>query len=266
MFEATKNNRVYQKALRHPQHEERDFCTDAQKNIDVLQLLKVAQDPHPEFSVDKLAPVGTSVYGGGVILKSIPGMGAVYDWRGTAWTRPMIEGNHNPILYVQHIPVIPQMVGIADFVRLRDVLVAQGLGVQTGTDGTGNVALFTEFNKMCYQARGANQFSVGNENMHYSIGDEWTKRQLRASAWLVNLAKEKEGIPAGMADLEPGGGIVRVARHGQTSHKMVSIMAGYKDRSDPGPLYDWEYVYYAVVKWRERIANGTADELGFEGI
>jgi hypothetical protein len=158
------------------------------------------------------------------------------------------------------------MVGIADFVRLRDVLVAQGLMVQNATDGDGNVALYTPMNRLCYQARGANQLSCGTEHTHMSINDPWSRRQLRASAWLVNQAKDKYELPIGNAVLGSGSGVVRIGKRGQTTHKAVSHYAGYDDRSDPGSGYDFEYVHKCVVVYRQRVADGTADTKGFEGI
>jgi hypothetical protein len=228
------------------EHEEKDLCS---VSIDAAITPEAAM-MHPEFAAAIKAPEGATIIGDGKVLKDVRGMGRIYDWRASPWT-PASGGRINPIVFVQHIPVVPNMAGIADFVRLRDVLVAQGLMVQNATDRDGNIALYTPMNILCYQARGANQMSCGTEHMHMAIGETWTKRQMRASAWLVNQAKDKYGIPAGMADLEPGGGIVRVARRGQTSHRMVSDMAGYHDRTDPGGGYDWEYVYHCVLFYRQ---------------
>jgi hypothetical protein len=79
-----------------------------------------------------------------------------------------------------------------------------------------------------------------------TTGESWTKRQLRASAWIAQLAHRKHGIPLSMANLEDGAGLVRVARRGQTSHQNVSAHAGYHDRTDPGSGYDWAYVRHCA--------------------
>lgn len=273
MFEATADYLRYRSARQHLEHEQRDLCSTEVPTItgwgavgtDVLALIQAGQSPDPRFARDRTLLAGSAIIGGGTVLMTIPGMGTVYDWRGTHWSPPN-GGTQQPIIFVQHIPVVPNMVGIADFVRLRDVLVAQGLMVQNATDKDGNVALYTHMNRLCYQARGANQMSCGTEHMHMTVGEEWSRRQLRASAWLVNQAKTKYGLPAGDATLKPGPGVVRVAGRGQTTHEEVSNAAGYHDRIDPGKGYDREYVYKCVVVYRERIADGTALTKGFEGI
>jgi hypothetical protein len=266
---------AYRRARQRPEYEERDLCELADHPERAAALLAGADRP----SMLPLPPVlptadqvnrlvSMELIGGGKILKHVPGMGAVYDWRDSPWT-PVPQGGVKikPIVFVQHIPVVPNMEGIADFVRLRDVLVAQGLMVQNATDSDGNVALFTPMDIMCWQARGANQFSCGTEHMHLSIGEEWTRRQLRAAAWLVNQAHDKHGIPIARAALGTGsGGIAKVVKRGQISHMRVSKSAGYNDRSDPGEGYDWEYVRRAVVTYRQRIADGTAEAKGFTGI
>jgi hypothetical protein len=121
-------------------------------------------------------------------------------------------------------------------------------------------------NVLCYQAKGANQVSCGTEHMHMTVNEEWSKRQLRASAWLVNQALEKHGIPAYEGKVASGAGVVRVLSKGQTSHKRVSQAAGFNDRIDPGAGYDFEYVRYCVIKYRGRIQDGVADSKGFEGL
>lgn len=267
-LEALRDRFAYKRARLHMEHEQKDLCSLALDPV----LHADAATTHPAFATAAKARVGASIIGGGTVLKDIPGMGRIYDWRTSPWT-PANGGRINPIVFVQHIPVVPNMVGIADFVRLRDVLVAQGLMVQNSTDREGNVALFTPMNVLCYQARGANQVSCGTEHMHMTIGEEWSKKQLRAAAWLINLAKEKHGIPAHWGKLGDGDGVVRVLERGGTSHQEVSDAAGFHDRSDPGIKgrdpgggYDREYVYRCVTVWRERIADGTADTKGFEGI
>lgn len=243
---------AYRKAKKYPELEEMDFCSrqhDYQTRGDLAQLGMHLDRPDPIFSVQRSQPAGTTIVGGGKILKTVPGMGTIYDWRGTAWSQPN-GGTIKPLIFVQHIPVVPNMAGIADFVRLRDVLVAQGLMVQNATDKDGNIALYTHMDRLCYQARGANQVSCGTEHMHMTLGEPWSKQQLRASAWLVNQAKDKYGLPVHQGVLKPGNGLVRVAQRGQTTHQRVSDAAGYHDRSDPGSGYDFEYVYHCVVYYR----------------
>jgi hypothetical protein len=209
-----------------------------------------ASTEHPMWPEARDAHSGDRVAFGGRVIADVPGMGKVYDWRNTAWSQP--NGGKIPLLlFVDHIPVIPQMPGIADFIRLRDVLYAQGLRVQTSTDGSGNVALFTPFNRLCYQARGANSFSMGCEHMHYSTGEPWTRHQLNASSYVHWMAREHHGLRANDGQLASGNGIVRVVRKGRTSHRLVSAYAGYNDRSDPGDkpqgTYDKEHVLKGVV-------------------
>jgi hypothetical protein len=179
------------------------------------------------------------------VLKKIKGMGTVYDWRGTGLLPPN-GGRITPLIAVEHIPVYPNKPGYQDFVGLAAVLRAQGLSLQAATDRDGNVALYNPFDVLCYQARGANQVSFGVEHMHMTVDEDWTRRQLRASAWIWQLAERKHGIPCQMADLDDGPGTVRVRRRGHTSHKNVSARAGYHDRSDPGPKYDWGYVKHCA--------------------
>ena len=240
----TELERAYRKALDNLANEERDL-----HEIDDLleEVLGRADEP-------ALGPLGAGrLPGGGKVLKDIRGMGKVYDWRTSSWT-PSNGGKIPVHAFVHHIPVIRNVKGIADFIRLRDVLVAQGLMVQTATDREGNAALYTPFNSLCYQARGANSFTTGCEHMHFSTSEDWSKSQLRASAWLVNLCKEKHNTPAlQRAQLARGAqGVARVTRKGQTTHEAVSKAAGYHDRSDPGPKYDWEYVNHCVRFFRKR--------------
>jgi hypothetical protein len=254
------NNLAYQQARRKvDEYEQRDLCaltqdfvtgpfsggTNAEEFFSGLEL-----GASPEFDAARTMAEGSMIVGGGRVLKKVRGMGTVYDWRGSSWT-PASGGKIKPLVFVQHIPVVPNMAGIADFVRLRDVLVAQGLMVQNATDRDGNVALYTPMNMLCWQARGANQFSCGTEHMHMSIGEDWTKHQLRASAWLVNQALDKYNIPTYRGNLAAGDGVARVKVRGQVSHEQVSRAAGYNDRTDPGNKYDWEYVRKCVFFYRE---------------
>jgi hypothetical protein len=229
-------------------HDADDALASALRQEDLYAHLRAA----PAKVGDLLsAPLGSSIIGGGHVLKDVKGMGKVYDWRTSPWT-PANGGSIKPLAFVHHIPVVPNSVGIGDFVTLRNVLVAQGLMVQTATDREGNVALFTPFNRLCYQAKGANQITCGCEHMHLTTGEAWTKHQLRASAWLVNQALEKHGIPAtAWASLGSGKGFVTVKRRGQTTHESVSAHAGFHDRTDPGHGYDKEYVDHCVHYYRK---------------
>lgn len=225
-----------------------DCCALSESSSSLRAAINDATAPHPEWAKARDAQIGERVAFGGQVIAHIPGMGRVYDWRNTSWSQP--NGGKIPLLlFVDHIPVIPNMPGVADFIRLRDVLYAQGLRVQTSTDASGNVALFTPFDRLCYQARGANSFSMGCEHMHYGINDPWSRHQLNASSYLHWLAREHHGLRAHAAQLAPGNGVVRVVRSGQTEHKAVSHYAGYDDRSDPGPVYerDEEHVVKGVV-------------------
>lgn len=259
MLQVVENRLSVYEAKKHPELEGRDFCrTFGGDNADkhgphytIPALVDPSSaKPHPAFELQRGMPEGSSIVGGGRILKTVKGMGTIYDWRGTQWSQPN-GGLIKPLVFVQHIPVVPNMAGIADFVRLRDVLVAQGLMVQNSTDRDGNVALYTPMNRLCYQARGANQQSCGTEHMHMTLGEPWSKQQLRASAWLVNQAKDKYDLPAHQGSITGAGqGLIRVVKRGQTTHQRVSDAAGYHDRSDPGSGYDFEYVYHCVEFYR----------------
>lgn len=231
---------------------EHDVIKHAQKpSEDWLEALTVPVAGEFDEELDRLiGDTGDRVVGGGVVLKDLPGAGRVYDWRDSSWT-PTNGGPITPLIFVQHIPVVPNVAGIADFVRLRDVLVAQGLMIHSATDREGNVALFTPFDYLNYQARGANSFSCGCEHMHMTTAEDWTEKQFRAAAWVVNLAKNKHDIPAATGELGSGNGVVRVLDEGQVSHQRVSAAAGYNDRSDPGSGYSFSHVRELVIWWRE---------------
>lgn len=169
-------------------------------------------------------------------------LSSIYDYRRE--TSP--NGGVIPIrACVHHIPVVRNVAGRADFDTLRQVLLAQGLMVQYSTDTEGNIALYTQANRLCYQARGANSVSCGIEHMHYAVGEPWSKKQMRAAGWLAQYLEREHGLPLRMADVEPGGGgVARIARTGHTSHEQVSKMAGFNDRSDPGRGFDYEQVFH----------------------
>lgn len=183
---------------------------------------------------------------------NIAGMGRVYDWRGTGLLPPS-GGAINPLVMVEHIPVVPNVHGTADFVTLANVLRAQGLSLQAATDAEGNVALYNRLDALCWQARGANSASCGVEHMHMSTGEPWTRLQLRASGYMWWRAHRFQGIPMRRGSLANGGrGLCRVTRTGHVSHQLVSATAGYNDRTDPGPKYDWHYVEKAARYFSKR--------------
>lgn len=244
---------AYQRALRGASdHEQRDLCSLGDlllpRHITLADASPLSESA--DFNQARTLPEGAGIVGGGVVLKKVRGIGTIYDWRKSPWT-PSNGGRIKPLVFVQHIPVVPNMAGIADFVRLRDVLVAQGLMVHNATDRDGNIALYTPMNVLCYQAKGANQQSCGTEHMHMTLGETWPKRQLRASAWLVNQANLKYGLPIANGVLTSGSGVVRVSRRGQVSHRRVSNAAGFHDRTDPGDGYDYEYVRHCVAYYRQ---------------
>lgn len=179
-------------------------------------------------------------------VREIPGMGGkVYDWRGTGLL-PASGGQIRPLVFVQHIPVVPNVPGTADFQTLARVLRVQGLSLQSATDREGNVALYNRLDRLCWQARGANTVSCGCEHMHATTAESWSRRQLRAGAWLAYRAWRDYGIPPKGGKLGSGPGQVRVIERGHVSHKWVSSAAGFHDRSDPGPGFDWTYLYHCV--------------------
>jgi hypothetical protein len=167
--------------------------------------------------------------------RQIKGMGAIWDYR--AFTQPN-GGVIRPLVFVQHIPVIRQMSGREDLDVLWRVLRSQGLMVQNGTDGEGNVALYTPMNRLCFHARGVNSFSVGTEHMHATIGEDWSNKQLNAAAYLSHRAKEHHDVPRRRGKLGPGSGFATVRRRGHVTHASVSANAGFHDRSDPGVKYE----------------------------
>jgi hypothetical protein len=174
-------------------------------------------------------------------VRRLTGGVTVRDYRGTGLCPPN-GGAIHPVIFVQHIPVIRNVEGVGDLITLGNVLRAQGLAVQSGTDAEGNVALFTKMNELCWHARGANTISMGSENMHYGITEPWTERQYRAIAWLAVRAEKHYGIPIAGATLLSGNP-TRVAKRGHTSHKRQSAAAGYHDRSDPGPSFHFGHMY-----------------------
>lgn len=148
---------------------------------------------------------------------------------------------------VHHIPVISQHSGHGDLDVLRQVLLAQGLMVQFGTDAEGNVAIYTPPNRLCFHARGSNSFTCGIEHMHRTVGEHWLKKQFRAGAWIAQYLERRFDLPLKMARVESAGsGRAQIVSRGHTSHEMISRKAGFNDRSDPGSGFDYEQVFSAA--------------------
>lgn len=187
------------------------------------------------------------------IIRAVPGMGTVFDYRGTGLLGPN-GGRIRPLLFVQHIPVYPNKPGTQDFIGLAGVLKAQGLALQSATDRDGNVALYNRFDALCYQARGANSISCGCEHMHMAITEPFTRRQMRAAAWLGYRAWRDYGIPPQGGQMSRGNGQVGVIRRGHVSHQNEAAMAGYNDRVDPGPRFDWAYLWHCI-HWYDHHQN-----------
>lgn len=188
-------------------------------------------------------------------LLDIRGAGKVYDFRKGRLSRPN-GGVINVLLGVHHIPVIHNRKGIPDLITLGQVLIDQGLMVQFGTDDNGHVAIFTDPNRLCYQARGVNSFSLGVEHMHWAVDEPWQRDQLRAAAWVYQYTHRKVGLPMRAGRIRAGGGglgSVEVLKRGWVSHRREANVAGYHDRSDPGPLLDWPYIRHAALFY---IAHG----------
>jgi hypothetical protein len=178
-------------------------------------------------------------------VKDLRGAGKLLDARGTGILPP----NGGPIrllLAVEHIPVVPNVPGVGDFLTLARVVKDQGLSLFAATDREGNFCIYNRPDVLCYANKGANYCAAGTEHMHMSIEEEWSRMQLRASAWGWQYLDHAYGIPMQMAKLLPGDGQVGVARKGHTSHQNVSNKAGFHDRTDPGPKYDWDYVKAAA--------------------
>lgn len=191
-------------------------------------------------------------------IKKIDGGVQVWDYRGTGVCPGAKDSGGRyirikPLIAIEHIPVVKNRPGLEDFVTLGSVLKSQGLHLQAATDSEGNVALYNDLNVLCYQARGANQISYGVEHMHLSIGEAWTRRQLRAAAWIWQYASREYGIPITVADIRRGSNnTTAVYKKGHTSHQRQSVTAGYSDRSDPGPGFDWEYCRKAALFYKQK--------------
>jgi len=177
--------------------------------------------------------------------------GKVFDFRGTGLCPPKPGGRIHPLLMVHHIPVVSRIPGTADFEKLGRILRGQGLAIQAATDAEGNVALFTRFDEKCFGHRGANQLACGVEHMHLTTAKEFTEKQMRAAAWCAHRVWTNFGIPPRRGILLPGDGVVRVQRRGHTSHENVSNMAGFHDRSDPGPNFSYRHLYELTKFFRK---------------
>jgi hypothetical protein len=179
--------------------------------------------------------------------------GKVFDYRGTGLCPPN-GGRFRPLAFVNHIPVVEQLPGTADFEKLGRTLKAQGLSIQAATDAEGNVALFTRLDELCFGHLGANRVACGAEHMHATTAKVWTEQQMRAAAWLAHRAWRSFGIPPRRAILTPGAGHkegntfvldkpVGVKRRGHTSHQNVSALIGSFARTDPGPGFSFRHLY-----------------------
>lgn len=187
---------------------------------------------------------------------AVAGMGKVYDWRGTGLLPP--SGGVIPVrAFVHHIPVVANKPGTADFITLANVLNAQGLSLQFATDREGNVALYNEANRLCWQARGINSQACGCEHMHMAIGEKWTERQYRAAAWLTWWVHKNHGLPVRQGWLRnAGSGLAGVSRSGHVTHQHVSEAARFFDRTDPGALFKRPHVF-ELAKWYEKHRSFT---------
>lgn len=174
---------------------------------------------------------------------AVKGMGRVHDWRDTGLLPPN-GGRIELRALVHHIPVVPNVAGIGDFITLANVLKVQGLSLQFATDREGNVAIYNRADSLCFQARGLNSLSCGIEHMHMTITERWTERQYRAAAWIAWWVHRHHGLPLRNASLKPvAAGVARVALTGHTTHRIEADIAGFHDRSDPGPGFHRPHVY-----------------------
>lgn len=186
-------------------------------------------------------------------ILTVPGMGGkVFDFRGTGLCPPARGGQRIwPLVMVHHIPVVHQELGTGDFIRLAGILVGAGKSIQASTDAEGNVALFTHWHELCWGQRGANFLACGVEHMHFSTAKTFSEKQMRAAAWCAARVWMLFNIPPQRGILLPGNGVVRVQRRGHTSHMDVSKKAGFNDRSDPGPNFDYAHLYELTKFFRE---------------
>jgi len=187
-------------------------------------------------------------------VRTVEGMGGkVFDFRGTGLCPPN-GGRIRPLVMVQHIPVVENAVGLADFQKLANILKGAGRGIQAATDAEGNVALFTRWDELCFGQLGANSLACGVEHMHLKVREKWTEKQMRAAAWCSWRVWKSFNIPPRRAILLRGAGHgegedfvldapVSVQRRGHVSHEHVSNMIGSGQRSDPGPKFSFKHLY-----------------------
>lgn len=193
---------------------------------------------------------------------AVSGMGRVYDWRGTGLLPPS-GGRIVLSAFTHHIPVFPNKVGISDFYGLANVLRLQGLSLQFATDREGNVALFNDADALCWQAKGLNSLSCGCEHMHMTITESWTERQYRAAAWLAWWVHRNHGLPLQLGTLaSAGAGLARVTRRGHVTHELVSNVAGFHDRIDPGKLFSRSHVFNLARFYEKHRSFTNAPKLG----
>jgi hypothetical protein len=220
---------------------EPEFEVDVDPKLEERDLHEADEELEDDVPGPKISPRST---------RTIPGMGGkVFDFRGTGLCPPN-GGRIRPLIMVHHIPVVPNAAGTADFVRLGDILRRKGLGIHASTDAEGNVALYTRFDELCFGHRGANQIGCGIEHMHFRVEEPWTEKQMRAAAWCAARVWLNFGIPPRGAVLGAGNPVV-TQRRGHTTHKRVSDLAGFHDRSDPGAGFSFPHMYELARFFRE---------------
>jgi hypothetical protein len=90
--------------------------------------------------------------------------------------------------------------------------------------------------------------------MHMSVGEAWSKQQLRAAAWIWQYAEREYGIPPHTARVGKGNP-TPVWRKGHISHKDQATAAGFNDRVDPGPGSTRRM---SGIAWRTSSARATS--------
>jgi hypothetical protein len=83
------------------------------------------------------------------------------------------------------------------------------------------------------------------------LAGEGPERQYRAAAWLTWWVHKNHGVPVQLGRLKNAGpGLARVTRRGHVTHAHVSDVAGFHDRTDPGPLFSRSHVF-ELAGWYE---------------
>ena len=72
----------------------------------------------------------------GTVIKELKGAGKVIDYRGTGLLKPS-GGIIQPLIMVEHIPLMKNVPGTDDFLTLARVLNDRGLSLQAATDRGG---------------------------------------------------------------------------------------------------------------------------------